>query len=286
MRFLFLAATTLLWLQNTTSAQSAWPVAVLDWQFGTGQAFGQEAAYFPANVLGPLIGPITPTAPASTPEQVVSLGRGGWIAVTFDPPIINGPGPDLTVFENAFFYGPNEDLIFDEWLEVAVSADGLTWHTFPNDCGTGAGMAGRTPTAAFGTDYQDPALSGGDSYDLQDLGLDTIRHVRVTDATACQTADRLAAELDGIVALNQVVWATSRHSMLSTPFSLRALCGTTCRLRSSNRVSAAAVYNIQGQCMAQLAAGSEWELPALSPGVYLFRARYQDQEVHSRFYLH
>ncbi|MDA3833964.1 MAG: hypothetical protein PF495_11260, partial [Spirochaetales bacterium] len=39
---------------------------------------------------------------SGTSYDVVSLGRGGSITMTFDPPVENGNGWDFAVFENAF----------------------------------------------------------------------------------------------------------------------------------------------------------------------------------------
>lgn len=257
---------------GTLVAQSPWPVAVLDWQFGGSQTLGQSAEYFPANVLGPLTPPVGPAVPASLPEQVVSLGAGGWVALSFEAPIIDGPGPDFIVFENAFTYGPNNALVFDEWLQVAVSKDGTTWHTFPNDCETGAGMAGRTPTAAFGANYQDPAQSGGDAFDLQDLGIDSIYHVRVTDAVACQPADalRLAAELDGIVAVNQVRWPAASARAQDTPPLRFYLAATQPQvLVSTTPLPTLQVLSATGAVLHTLPPGQRWVLPAPLPsGIY------------------
>jgi hypothetical protein len=143
---------------------------------------------------------------------VVSIGKGGHIALEFNPPLRNGPGADFTVFENVLV-PLNNGPVFDEWLVVSVSNDGVNWYTFAHDTLTGAGMAGRTPTAATGADYHDPSQSGGDSYDLTELGLETARYVRVEDATRYQDALRLAAELDAVAAIHQV---TSVEHALST----------------------------------------------------------------------
>ena len=194
-------------------AQSRWATAVFSHQFNsTQQSIGQDAAYFPANVLGPVANNISPTSPASRPEDVVSIGKGGHIALEFNPPLRNGPGMDFTVFENVLV-PLNGGPVFDEWLIVSVSNDGVNWYTFAYDTLTGAGMAGRTPTAATGADYHDPSQSGGDSYDLTDVGLETARYVRVEDATRYQDALRLAAELDAVAAIHQV---TSVENALNT----------------------------------------------------------------------
>lgn len=201
-RFVF--AFLILWLPLVAWAQ--WPVAVADYQFGTSQTHGQGPGFFPANVLGPLTAPYTPTAPAVGEDQVVSLGKGGYIVLEFSPVIIDGPSADFIVFENPILV-PQNGFIFAEWMIVAVSEDGITWQTFPHDTATGDGMAGRTPTAPYGTPLQNPDSAGGDAFDLAAVGLAQARYVRVTDATQYQTADRLSADLDGIVAVHTAVGA-------------------------------------------------------------------------------
>jgi hypothetical protein len=201
-----------------TVVLAQWPVAVLDYHFGSGQTFGQDAEYFPANVLGPLTAPTGTETPASDPTQVVSLGRGGWLALEFDPPIADEPGADFTVFENAFFYGPALGLVFDEWLRVEASANGTDWFAFPFDSLTGAGLAGRTPTGNFGVDFRDTTQSGGDWFDLATVGLPQARYIRLRDATQWQSADRIAAEVDGVVSLN----GTSRLHTHTEPLTLQA----------------------------------------------------------------
>ena len=189
------------------SPPSIWPVAVYDHVFGTSQTFGQSSQYFPYNVLGEICTSATPTSPCADPCQVVSLGKGGYVVLTFDPPIADGPGADFIVFENAFYYGSGQ--VFDEWMIVKVSQDGQVWYTFPYDSVTGQGLAGRTPTGCQGcptgtTNWQNPTEAGGDAFDLSDVGLPWARYVRVEDATHFQTPDRLSADLDGIVAIHQL----------------------------------------------------------------------------------
>lgn len=185
---------------------SIWPVAVYEYRFGTSQTFGQSDAYFPYNVSGEICTTATPTTPCADPCQVVSLGKGGFIALAFDPPIRDGPGADFIVFENAFRYGSGQ--VFDEWMIVSVSQDGRQWVTFPFDSVTGAGLAGRTPTGCTGcsapVNWQDPAQAGGDAFDLETVGLPWVKYVRLTDATHWQAPDRLSADLDGVVAIHQL----------------------------------------------------------------------------------
>ncbi|KIG14933.1 Cell surface protein [Enhygromyxa salina] len=113
--------------------------------------------------------------------DVASLGCEGSIVIGFDAPgIIDGPGVDLIVFENPF----TED--FPEPGEVSVSEDGVEWWVFPCDPVTLAGCAGVTPTLALpgsGLDPTDPAVAGGDGFDLSTLvgGPAQVEFVRVRD---------------------------------------------------------------------------------------------------------
>jgi len=61
-----------------------------------------------------------------TPGNVVALGRGGQIVLHFDPPIVDGDGPDLAIFEN----GVNDSFL--ELAFVEVSSDGKTFARLPN----------------------------------------------------------------------------------------------------------------------------------------------------------
>lgn len=178
-----------------------WATGVLEFGFGTNQTLGQSSAYFPANVLGAVTASASATAPAFLPQDVVSLGRNGYVVLSFDRPIIDGNGPDFIVFENAFAWGDGQ--VFEEWMTVAVSEDGTTWLPFPCDTLTGEGMAGRTPTFAA-TAWTDPAVCGGDAFDLATVGLAQVRYVKVQDATRYQSADRLSAELDAVAAIHQL----------------------------------------------------------------------------------
>ncbi|MCC6764567.1 MAG: hypothetical protein IT293_07880 [Deltaproteobacteria bacterium] len=121
--------------------------------------------------------------------DVVSLGNGGGITVAFtDNRIVDGPGPDVTIFENAF-NSPGLG-IFTEVAVVAASADGVTFVEFPHGAGGQdlSGMAGRTPVYANVDtnviDPRDPAVSGGDQFDLATIGLASARWLRITDPGA------------------------------------------------------------------------------------------------------
>ena len=129
--------------------------------------------------------------------DVVSLGTGGTIVLAFDPlRVVDQPGADFTVFENAFFAGGDPERAFQELAEVSISADGVSWLTFPcePDAGTRLGCAGINPvysTPKSGISPTDPAVSGGDSFDIGQLGATGIRYVRIHDlgTAACSGAD-------------------------------------------------------------------------------------------------
>ncbi len=195
-------------------SQSPWANQVYAHQFGAGQTTGQGANYFPMNVLGAVSSSVTSTTPASLPAEVVSLGRNGWLSVGFASPILDGAGADFTVFENAFTIAGGLG-VFDEWLIVSVSDDGINWFTFPYDSLTGAGMAGRTPTNGGNVNYLDPSQSGGDSFDIGELGLSQIQYVRVQDATKFQSPDKISAEVDAVIALHQNPTAIAEMYSLS-----------------------------------------------------------------------
>lgn len=143
-----------------------------------GAGFGADA--FPDIVLGP------PEAGANGNAglDVLSLGCGGQITLFFaGPGVVDGPGPDLLVFENPF---PVGDRTFVEPARVLVSDDGVDWRAFacaladdpPLGC---AGVAPVRASAASGLDPTDPDAAGGDAFDLADVGLARARYVRLID---------------------------------------------------------------------------------------------------------
>ena len=59
-------------------------------------------------------------------HDIVCLGRGGSITLTFEHPIVNGEGDDFAVFENSF----SDTFLELAWVEV--SSDGVHFVRFPN----------------------------------------------------------------------------------------------------------------------------------------------------------
>jgi len=144
----------------------------------TDASFGHDA--LPGVVLGPPVG----GGASHGGTDVVSLGCDGSITLFFDEPaIVDGPGPDLIVFENAFDSGSAN---FSEPARVLVSADGVDWRAFPCDPleGVPLGCAGLAPVLSApsnGVDPTDPAAAGGDAFDLADVDLSVARYVRLID---------------------------------------------------------------------------------------------------------
>jgi hypothetical protein len=117
--------------------------------------------------------------------DVVSLGNGGSITVAFtDNYVVDGLGPDFTIFENAF-NSPGLG-IFTEVGVVEASVDGVAFFEFPHGTDL-SGLAGRTPVYANADqndiDPRDPA-AGGDTFDLATIGLARARYLRITDPGA------------------------------------------------------------------------------------------------------
>ncbi|MEM7391028.1 MAG: PEP-CTERM sorting domain-containing protein [Verrucomicrobiota bacterium] len=128
--------------------------------------------------------PLALGQPLGDSFDIVCLGDGGEITMTFDIPIADGPGFDFAVFENS---------INDTFLELAyveVSSDGANFFRFPNDSLTPnpvPSFGGLDPTDVTGlaSKYQQ---GYGTPFDLNQLAgvsplldLQNIRWVRMVD---------------------------------------------------------------------------------------------------------
>lgn len=150
-------------------------------QFGPGQSLGQSR--FPDLIFGPPHG----AGCCQGSLDTVSLGNGGTVTVAFaNNAIVDGPGPDFIVFENAF-EDSGSGSVFAELATVEVSADGQEWHGYPCTAVSPpyGSCAGYHPVYANPDTNDisplDVARAGGDPFDLADLGLPLARYVRVTD---------------------------------------------------------------------------------------------------------
>jgi hypothetical protein len=204
--------------------------AVVSHTIGTGGGAIPMGSALPGVVLGP---PRGGGAFLGTTDTL-SLGLGGSIVLAFtDNVVIDGPGSDLTVFENPFLIrGVTTQPPYAEPGTVSVSADGVHWVSFP--CAVDAppyypGCAGVYPVFANADDpaapsplvpsatpiadlvgvpvdtFTPPPGSGGDSFDLALVGLHAARFLRID---ASQIDPRLAGlsgfDLDAVAAVNSL----------------------------------------------------------------------------------
>jgi hypothetical protein len=180
-------------------AFTPWVDEVVSVHYGTGAGFGQR--FFPDNILGPPDTSASPYSPSFTEENLLTLGRGGEIILAFrDGGIYDSTGADFTVFGNPFVNRAN-NVVFRKVAIVAVSEDGAQWQEFPFDTTTFVGLAGATPTNGSSNPVN-PAVSGGDSFDLATVGLHHAVYVKLTDATARVHDDGDSFNLDAVVAIH------------------------------------------------------------------------------------
>ncbi len=147
---------------------------------GEGQNFGQSGTYYPQNIFGFPDTNATIQVPSANEYQILSLGFGGEIVLGIkNTKIINGNGIDFTIFENVFL-NPVLNKYFVEPAKVAVSQDGINFLEFPFDSTTLIGCAGTSPTQGKANPFI-PENCGGNRFDLNDLHLDYITHIKITD---------------------------------------------------------------------------------------------------------
>ncbi|MGI9289671.1 MAG: hypothetical protein ACR2QG_00180 [Gammaproteobacteria bacterium] len=165
-------------VSSTDPSIEAWATGYKDYQQGTNLAAEfiapEKAVGVPGNSNGNSEGVVF---------DVVSLGRGGSITMTFSRPIYNGPGYDFAVFENSF----NDTFL--EFAKVEVSSDGFNFVAFPAfsqvpgpvgafgsvDVTDVEQLAGKY-RGGFGTPFDLEQLVGLSSVDLND-----IRYIRLND---------------------------------------------------------------------------------------------------------
>lgn len=154
---------------------------VISFHPGIGQTTGQGSEFFPSNVLRGPDPNASDSAPSVNGREVCSIGLGGEIVLGLTSHVVvDEEGADFIIFENAFL-GPLGK-VYAEPAQVSVSKDGVQWTDFPFDSLTLQGCAGRTPTHG-GDPFVWPDC-GGDGFDLADIGVDSVRFVRIRDVTS------------------------------------------------------------------------------------------------------
>ena len=170
---------------------------------------GANAGFGDGGLPEVVLGPPSPGPPTSGSIDVLSLGVNGEVIVAFNElSIVDGPGPDFIVWENPFWVGGDPDAPFAELGEVSVSEDGLSWVTFPCDPTAvpyDAGCAGWRPRRDFevcALSALDPELTGGDPFDLADIGLGRVSYVRIRDLSEDGEGITAGFDLDSVGGVN------------------------------------------------------------------------------------
>lgn len=135
---------------------------------------------------------------------VLSLGDGGQATLTFEYPLMDGPGWDFAVFENGFAAGNG---FFLELGRVEVSSDGIQFFAFEATSLTDTmnqvssfgmldptkidGLAGKYVTG-YGVPFDLAALSGQSGLDV-----DNITHIRIIDVVGSLNPDYASRDNEG-----------------------------------------------------------------------------------------
>jgi YVTN family beta-propeller protein len=287
---------------EAAESSDPWADGVVDYTPGTGAGFGQN--YYSHNILGPpdpdpLLNEYNPS---NKPQELLSLGENGEIILEFtDNYIIDGEGVDFTVFENAFYYFGTTDP-FIEAAFVAASMDGEIWFEFPWDTATWEGFAGVTPMYDS-QNPTDPSKSGGDQFDLKDIGLPHAKFIKLTDLGSIKKEGPFNGDfdLDAVVAVNshegqptslaqdiqQLPQAFVLEQNHPNPFNPRTAIGF--RLSAISNVELS-VFTLNGQKLATLVSGRkeagyhqvQWNATGLASGVYLYQIRTDNGYVETR----
>jgi hypothetical protein len=176
--------------------------SVVSVTWGSNAGFGQDR--MPGVVLGPPRG----GGAQQGSTDVVSLGLGGSIVLSFAGlGIDDGPGPDFIVFENAFYASGDPSKPYAEPGQVSVSEDGVRWTEFP--CKPSAfpyeGCAGWHAVLTSpddGVSPFDPAVAGGEAFDLASVGMKRARLVRIQDRSTSGAGTSAGFDLDAIAVIH------------------------------------------------------------------------------------
>lgn len=198
--------------QSESTAVYKDDISIVAWATGySGVSYGSAVAQqwqTPVKALGPAAG---------DSFDVVSLGRGGEITLTFTNAIRDGAGADFAVFENGF----SDTFLELAWVEV--STNGTHFVRFPNFSYTDSAAGSIDPEyvhgyaskyrQGYGTPFDlqqlqlayDAAINETDDFDatyeqeleanFPHLDLDDIRYVRVVDIVG----DGNAVDSEGFV---------------------------------------------------------------------------------------
>lgn len=194
----------------------AWASGVAELLRGPAKITDLTAGYASFGAAADALGPCVSEDPDDV-YDVVSLGDGGSITLTFDHPVRDGEGWDFAVFENGFTQ-TGSATGFLELAFVEVSSDGVNFFRFP--------AVSLTPTATQVGPFAwiDPTnlhnLAGkyvqgwGTPFDLSDLAgvsplldVNAVTHVRIIDVVG--TLNPAYASLDSLGNIVNDPWPTT-----------------------------------------------------------------------------
>jgi len=246
---------------------------VMSFTPGEGQNLGQGDEFFPNNILGRPSERASSEVAEASEEEVLSLGFGGEIIVAnTDNVIIDGDGDDFTIFENAFI-NPINQRIFAEPGVISVSKDGIEYTEFPYVFASLKGCSGTIPTYG-GQDYCNPTASGGNSFDLADIGIDSIRYIKITDITIdvfnspnhiYYDASLSGFDLDAVVIHNYTAKKISSvNDNNDDYYSIKNLS-----FSSESHANTIKIYTLSGEQIDELIGIGQYNFSNLNFGVYL-----------------
>lgn len=179
--------------------------AVSVYSFTPGANAGFGSSEYPAIVLGAPEG----NGGGAGGYDVLSLGTYGEIILDLGScELVDGPGADLIVFENAFLIAGDPANPFHEFAAVGVSGDGVNFVEFVCDQSAYPfeGCAGVQPVYSNSTNGISPfdvAVAGGDAFDLATIGVGRARYVRIRDLGDRPPGGTVAGfDLDAISVVN------------------------------------------------------------------------------------
>ncbi|TNE78900.1 MAG: T9SS type A sorting domain-containing protein [Bacteroidetes bacterium] len=239
---------------------------------------------------------------------IVSLGDGGSATLTFDPPIVDGPGYDFAVFENGF--NINGDSDFLELAFVEVSSNGVDFFRFPAYCALDSSRQQKTYDGAKAEYYHN--LAGkytaryGTPFDLKELDsiavldLMSITHVRIVDVIGTVIDSLASRGADGQIIndpwptlfpqggfdLDAVGVIHNQHapngvSDLTRPTAIYPNPVKKGQSLNWNREAEWFLYSLDGKLM-DTGYGTKLETQHMSTGIYLLRLNNSFQKVEIR----
>jgi len=246
---------------------------------GEGQNFGQSNEYYPQNIFGFPDTNATIQVPSANEYQILSLGFGGEIVLGIkNTKIINGNGIDFTIFENVFL-NPALTKYFVEPAKVAVSQDGINFIEFPFDSTTLIGCAGTLPTQGKVNPFI-PENCGGNVFDLNDLNLDYITYIKITDISKMvfdnPTHQYYDVTISGFDLDAVVAWFTedinSSVGELNFSNSIKVYSDYIEILAKINEFSSVCIYNLLGNIVLNERNSSRIiNISNLASGVYFLK---------------